>query len=258
MGMTNEELVELIRLGDIGLLPELWEQVRRFIAMMARRHYEKSEDKGGCELDDLIQAGYFGLLAAIRYYKPAKGFKFITYLDLSLKNAFNEAMGIRKRDWLNYSASLDMPVGEGDDTALIDMLGDMTPGTADVEETIVEDIFNQELRLALNDALKILSKQQKNIIELHYYFGQSITQIAESKGTSRQYIYYLHDEALWRIYNSRHRGILEKFVTCSDKLPNPYRKTGFRYWEETGNSSAEAFLLHNDNYSRMRKNAYDK
>lgn len=41
MQLTNEELCELIQNGDDGLLPELWEQVRRFVAQQARRFYGK-------------------------------------------------------------------------------------------------------------------------------------------------------------------------------------------------------------------------
>ena len=105
--MTNEELVVLIQQGDDGLLPQLWEQVRKFVVMIARRYFNKLEYKNGCELDDLIQSGYIALVAAIQYFKPEKEFKFLTYLNLTLINAFRETLGIRtsKRDWLNYSDS---------------------------------------------------------------------------------------------------------------------------------------------------------
>jgi len=242
--MTNEELVLLIQQGDNGLLPQLWEQVRRFVVMMARRHYEKFENKHGCELDDLIQSGYFGLLAAIKYYKPEKGLKFISYLELNLKTAFNEAMGVRgyKRDWLDFATSLDTPVGEGE-TALIDMLGDMTPGAGDVIETVVEDVFNQELRAALDDAMTILTEKQRELLVLHYYFNMSIGDIAQMRERHRQQVDEQRNSALWKIYNSKHRYILQKFMPHYGDRINPYRGTGYLSWKETGYNVEEAFLI---------------
>ena len=35
--MTNEELVALIQAGERDKLPELWEQVERFVALQANR-----------------------------------------------------------------------------------------------------------------------------------------------------------------------------------------------------------------------------
>lgn len=249
MNLTNEKLVELIKEGDTGLLPQLWEQVRKFIVMMAKKHYNKLENKYGCELEDLIQSGYFGLLAAIEYYEPGK-YKFLTYLDLNLKTAFNEALGIRryKRDWLDYSTSLDMPIGAEGDTALIDMLGDMTPATADITNSITENVFNAELREALDASMEVLNTRQKDIINLHYYFGLRFSQIAEIKGTTHQNIFNQHEEALYRIYNSKYRKILEEFISHNDEPANPYKKTGLGYWKDNNTSAVEAFLLHNINY----------
>ena len=127
--MTNEELVELIQRGDDGRLPQLWKQVRRFIAWRARHFYKKMKLTGkthGCELEDLIQSGYLALVAAVRYFKPREGYKFLTYLNYTLLSAFHEAMGLRtsKRDWLDYAISLDQPVGEDGNTSLLEMLGD--------------------------------------------------------------------------------------------------------------------------------------
>lgn len=241
--MTNEELAVLIQQGDNGLLPQLWEQVRKFVAMMAKRHYEKFENKHGCELDDLIQSGYFGLIEAVRYYKPERGFKFLTYLDLTLKTAFNETLGVRryKRDWLNYAASLDMPVGEDDDISLLDMIGDLTPGKADIGELVCEDVWNQELRAALDEAMTILSKKQRELLTMRYYFGMSLKQIAEIRECSRQCIAQRHQDALERIYYSKYSKVLEGFLP--DYKPDPYHKTGYLAWKESGFSSEEAFLI---------------
>lgn len=244
--MTNEELVIMIQQGDDGRLPQLWEQVRKFVVIMAKRHNNKLENKYGCELDDLIQSGYFGVIEAIQYYRPERGLKFISYLDFNLRNAFNEALGIRtsKRDWLDYSDSLDRPIGEDGDTALLDVIGDLTPKKADIEELVAEDVWNQELRVALNKAMTVLSEKQRKLLTMIYYFGMTFEQIAEIRECSRQNIVQGHRDALERIYRSKYRKLLAGFLPHNNYKKDPYQGTGYNFWKEKGLSSAEAFLIH--------------
>ena len=141
--MINEELVMLIKGGDDGCCPQLWEQVRRLIVMQAKRYYFKCEKYNGTDVEDLVQSGYFAILRAIQYYEPEKGFKFLTFLDKTLLNSFREATGLRtsKRDALNFSTSLDEPVSEDGSSTLLDLLGDLTPEAESVETTVIESAY---------------------------------------------------------------------------------------------------------------------
>lgn len=61
--MTNEELVLKIQSGEQDRLPELWEQVERFVASRAQRLmtlYANGymTNNGGVEFDDLYNSGY--------------------------------------------------------------------------------------------------------------------------------------------------------------------------------------------------------
>lgn len=243
--MTNEELVVLIQQGDDGLLPQLWEQVRKFVVMIARRYFNKLEYKNGCELDDLIQSGYIALVAAIQYFKPEKEFKFLTYLNLTLINAFRETLGIRtsKRDWLNYSDSLDREIRKDTDITLLDTIGDLMPGEANLEELVVEDVWNQELRAALDVAMTVLTKKQYELLTMHYYFGLSLTKIAEIRECSIQSIGQQHRDALDRIFHSKYHEMLAEFLPGKNYPKSPYSRTGYTFWKETGLSSVESFLI---------------
>lgn len=243
--MTNEELVVFIQQGDDGLLPELWEQIRRFVAMKAGMYFNKLENKHGCELADLVQSGYLGMVAAVKYFKPEQGYKFLTFLEFTLKNAFREAIGIRnsKRDWLNYCDSLDRPVNEDGNTTLLDLIGDLTPGEADLGDMVIEDVWNKELRAALDEAMTILSKKQHEILTMHYYFGLSIAQIAEIHECSIQNIEQQLLNALDHIYHSKYNEILAEFLPSRTFPKSPYRRTGYAFWKDTGYSSVEAFLI---------------
>lgn len=214
MVISNEELVELIKNGDNGALPLLWEQVRRFIKQRAMIYYNRfGDNKHGIEVDDLIQQGYFAVLEAVKYYSPEKGYAFTTYLTKTLKKAFRTAAGIRtkKRDMLDYALSLDEPVGgEDEDITLLDLVADITPGNT--PDDYIENVYNQELRHALDKALEVVSEKQREIVYLHYYFGLSLRQIAEATNTSFENVSEKEYNAFLRIRRSRQGRILRHFL----------------------------------------------
>ena len=118
--MTNEELVALIQAGERDRLPELWEQVERFVALQANRLLHAMGDRAaahGLEYNDLYNSGYIALVAAADSYKPEADMQFIGWFAFYLKTAFAEAGGWRgrKQNPLNNSTSMDKPVGEEDD-----------------------------------------------------------------------------------------------------------------------------------------------
>ena len=242
--MTNEELVIKIKNGDDGLLPQLWEQVRKFITILADKYYRRLESPK-CDLDDLIQNSYFAVIKAVNYYDPKTGFLFTTFLTNTLKTSFREAIGIHttKRDGLMYSISLDAPLSAEGDVTLLDVIGDLTPGTADVYETVVESIWNQELRSALDAAMDVLSEVQHEILKLHYYFGLSFDCIAEIRGCSRNAISNIEFAALRRIHNSRHVKILASFMYPSSMESDSYKATGYKAWKNTQCSIEERYLI---------------
>lgn len=69
--MTNEELVALIQSGERDKLPELWEQVERFVALQANKRHLLFNGLGGVEVEDLYQSGYIALVCAADTYDPA-------------------------------------------------------------------------------------------------------------------------------------------------------------------------------------------
>ena len=122
--MTNEELVALIQAGERDRLPELWDQVERFVARQANRLLITMGDRAaahGLEFNDLYNSGYVALVAAADSYGPEAGALFITWFAMHLKTAFAETGGWRtsKRDPLTKSTSLDAPINVGDEEAVI-------------------------------------------------------------------------------------------------------------------------------------------
>lgn len=223
--MSNEELAQLIKAGDNGYLPQLWEQVRRFITMQALRFHSRLENKRRVDADDLIQSGYFAVLEAVRYYEPAKGYKFTTYLNTTLKKAFRETVGLRSSriDLLFACMSLDEPLGSVDgDISLLDAIPDT--GAEDSFIDVEESEYNRQLRAALDDALDILEDADRRVVERYYYFGLTNQQIADMDGVTASRVESRKHKALNRIRHSSHRRKLEPFIFWY-KAETRYRST---------------------------------
>ena len=92
--MTNEELAELIREGNDGLIPQLWEQVQVYVRRKAETAMRSIPPEHGVEVDDLAQSGYFALLEAVATFDREKG-TFLCWLEKYLKTEFAVAGGYR-------------------------------------------------------------------------------------------------------------------------------------------------------------------
>lgn len=108
---TNEELAVLIQGGAEEHIPQLWEQVWRYVEMKASR-YAVNMLSRLADADDLAQAGYFAMLTAVRGYELGRGANFITCLTWALQKEFAAADGVRssRRDAARYADSLDAPL----------------------------------------------------------------------------------------------------------------------------------------------------
>lgn len=151
MELSNETLALRIQQGEVELIPQLWEQVVKFIAMKAREYISHKEQQGlpcSGEEADLTNQAYFGFLEAVKYFNPEAG-KFLTILSLSIKTSFAEAAGYRtaaqRLDSIRDAVSGDALVGE-DDFSLFDTVPD---GGESVEEQATRELYLHQLRRTL-------------------------------------------------------------------------------------------------------------
>ena len=178
--MTNEELVALIQAGERDRLPELWEQVERFVALQANRLlHAMGPDRAalaGVEFGDLYNSGYFALVDAAERYDPEAGALFITWFALRLKSAFAEVCGWRtsKRDPLNSAKSMDARLKEGDEDsgAFGDFIPD--PKAAQALQDVEDGIQRDYTRQAVRQALEQLPTEERLAIKAYYYEGLTV------------------------------------------------------------------------------------
>ena len=180
--MTNEELVALIQAGERDKLPELWEQVERFVALQANRLlHALGPDRAalaGVEFGDLYNSGYFALVDAAERYDPEAGTKFITFFAMRLKSYFLDTTGFRlarqRKDPLNSSKSLDARLKEGDEDsgAFGDFIPD--PKAAQALQDVEDGIQRDYTRQAVRQALEQLPTEERLAIKAYYYEGQTV------------------------------------------------------------------------------------
>lgn len=180
--MTNEELVALIQAGERDRLPELWEQVERFVALQANRLlHAMGPDRAalaGVEFGDLYNSGYFALVDAAERYDPEAGAKFITFFAMRLKSYFSDTTGFRlarqRKDPLNSSKSLDARLKEGDEDsgAFGDFIPD--PKAAQALQDVEDGIQRDYTRQAVRQALEQLPTEERLAIKAYYYEGLTV------------------------------------------------------------------------------------
>lgn len=237
--MSNEELVAAIQSGEDGRMGELWEQVKKFIAWRAGYTMKKIENSATIEVDDLVQSGYFALVAAVKSYKAENGL-FLPWLDYYLKTAFAETAGYRtskmQHDPLRYALSMDCPIGEDYEATLGDTLTDPN-ATAQIENT-EQSMWNEELHAALNEALDALPPQYSDVVRMRFYEGKALEEISQEKQVSRERVRQLENKGLKLLRRSEHACKLYPFYEFDF-----YCGTGLQSFRNRGMSIQEQYLM---------------
>lgn len=152
---------------------------------------------GSLEAEDLIQAGALGLMRAIEKFDPERGVQFSTYGTQWVRQAVqrliaNQRRTIRTPVWALDAArrmgtpvpldglALDAPLRSDDptgDTWLATLVADDDPAAGDDDE---------HRRKLVAEALGQLPARTKGILVARFWGGQTLAQIAEPLGISRE------------------------------------------------------------------------
>lgn len=179
-----------------------------------------------------MQGGYIALVNAVNDFKPDSGYRLSTYLTLHIKNQCRKMTGRRtkKRDALNYAASLDEPLPNSDDMVLSDTVAD----PADDIEDETERIYRGELRAVVNSGVSALPEEYRAVITERFYNGCTYREIGEKSGYSRDKARNMETEGLRRLKANR-----ELKAFCEDIYANAIRFTGLSWFENMQASSVE-------------------
>ena len=197
---TNEELAAEIQRGKSDLYADLWEKVKAFVTYMALCRYAYVQDRSGVDLEDLIQSGFLGLVAAVNHFDPERG-SFLSCLAYHLKRLFNNACGVGwervENDPIHSACSLDAPIDEGDPDGAT--FGDLLPAAVDTAGDVEERVYMEQLHQAIEKLLSRLSPTAADVIRATYFDGEPLEHIAERYGTTAKRIASRRDGYMYQL-----------------------------------------------------------
>jgi len=169
--LPDEELVVLVKAGDLEALEYLINKYKNFVRAKARSYFLIGADR-----EDIVQEGMIGLYKSIRDFREDKLSSFKAFAELCITRQIITAIKTATRQKhipLNSYVSLDKPIyDEESDRTLLDVI--CGNRVTDPEELII----NQEEFDDIEDKMgEILSELERQVLML-YLDGRSYQEIA--------------------------------------------------------------------------------
>lgn len=202
MQISNEELAALIQKGNTEYTEQLWCAVERFVRLKARKLKSHSAiGDTATDAEDLYQTGFIAMLRAVETFNPTQNNSFLSWLSYFLKQEFAQATGYLRHkhtaDPTKSAVSLYTPVGEEEDTTLLELLPDPSAELDFFEAEHKAQIHH--IGKQLNSAFDKLSPKQAETIRRRYFDGLTLQETADTMGISRQRAHQLEQAALERL-----------------------------------------------------------
>lgn len=231
--MNNEELVQLYQNGYSKALDKIIENNTRIIYRIANKYNGINRE---LELDDLIQEGTLGLIAAAKRYDfdYEKKAKFITYAVYYIsKYIYICVNGRTSKDIENnklYSSctSLNIHIGEESEDERVDFIKDIDYGFENVEERLYIKKLREDLERIM---LENTTLQETEIIKLHYGWNCNactLEYIGGIYGITRSRVQQIESRALNNIRRTKWaRAEAEKYYNITLSYRNVERKIDY-------------------------------
>ncbi|AUZ36956.1 RNA polymerase sporulation sigma factor SigH [Bacillus paralicheniformis] len=194
--LEDEQVIEMVHVGDSDALDYLITKYRNFVRAKARSYFLIGADR-----EDIVQEGMIGLYKSIRDFKEDKLTSFKAFAELCITRQIITAIKTATRQKhipLNSYVSLDKPIyDEESDRTLLDVISGakvMNP-----EELIINQEEFDDIELKMGE---LLSDLERKVLAL-YLDGRSYQEISEELNRHVKSI----DNALQRVKRK-----LEKYL----------------------------------------------
>lgn len=245
----NEHIVGRIQAGDTEALATLWTMNTGLVAYVAKRYIGLLGERGDCDYDDLMQAGFLGLYQAATKYAPDRGAKFSTYAVFHIMREMRRALGIltEKHDTSVNAISLDAPLyKDSDNITILNTLA--VPGE---EENPIE---REELCAAVRAAVaRMKHGAARRTVEAYHFEGMSEAQQAEAEGVSEQSI----SNRLYRGYRELYNDPELQRWAVDYTYTNLYRTKGIRAFNTSFSSVVEDIVIQAEEQKSKRTALYE-
>ena len=193
--LSLEEETECIlkmKQGDKEARNKLIEHNLRLVA-----HIVKKFESTNYDIDDLIGIGTVGLIKGIDTYSMDKKVKLTTYAAKCAENEILMFFRSNKKNSKNVSIYEGISYDkEGNEITILDILKTKDPD-------YLEDIYVKDNINLLKKYLGILSKREREIIDMRYGLGnmeeKTQKEIAKIMGISRSYVSRIEKRAITKI-----------------------------------------------------------
>lgn len=232
--MTNEEIVKRIQDGNRELFPQLWEQVKKFAYLQAKRFITLHQDHDiTVDAEDLGQEAYFAMIEAANKFEESKSNAFLTYYDYYLLSYFMYAAGLRtkrQRKVLNAESLYTSISDKDEDLQLIDMIEDEKQYIEEAEDRIYTEQLHGEIESLINEALQT---KEKEVIKEYFFYDKSIRLIAEEKNISIASVNKIKKQSLRKL---KYKAKTKKYRSISEYA---YQHVGISEFQRTHESIVE-------------------
>ena len=196
------------RNGDKKALDELIENNTRIIYKIAKKYNGINRE---LDIDDLIQEGTLGLIAAankydLNYEKKAKFITFaVYYIDRYIHSCVNGRSSKQVGNNMLYRSctSLSSPIGEEDEArALEEIVGDIDYGFENIDERIYLNKLREDLEKAMEQYNTL---EQREVLKFRYGWNtkqMTLNDISEILDISREKTRNIEKIALRKLRNS--------------------------------------------------------
>lgn len=157
-----------------------------------------------------------------------------SYLDIS--DGILEKL--RQAITMEDMGSLDVPIGEGEDCSMYDLL----PGQESPEAEIVDCLQQEQLRDTLWGMVDDLPGQQPAVIRMRYQEGKSLKETGEAVGFTIEYTRQQQNKALGALREPRRARVLRSLM-YGDTYSKALKGNGVDSFNRTWTSSTERAAL---------------
>lgn len=225
-------------------MQSLYEQNRGLLYVLARRYRDACAQDRAVDVDDLMQAGFFGLVAAEQTFDPSAGMAWTSWAAQYIKSEMRAALGLAtaRRRAHTGALSLDEPLDRDDYGAATrgDLLAD--EGLKDAQEALERAEVASTVRGAI---ARIPNERQRASIEGYDLQGLSYRALGERLGTTPEQVRQARANALRALRR-------DKAIRALDLQTRFYAHKGLTAFRSDWTSTTEAAVLWRAEHERSR------
>ncbi|MBQ9038112.1 MAG: sigma-70 family RNA polymerase sigma factor [Clostridia bacterium] len=222
---------------------ELYEQNHDLLQLLARRWAAHCERDPAVSVEDLAQAGFFGLIEAAETFDEKAGKSWFGWAAWHVYGEFEKALGYREGKPTRAhtgALALDAPVSVDDAEGLtfLDTLPD--DSLPDIDAGALLDDLQKRVREAVG---RLQDERQRRTVELCDLEGKPLREAAESFGVSVERARQLHRKSLQQLKKDKQLRALVDDPARLDERTRFHAHKGVAAFNRDWTSVTEAAAL---------------